>query len=100
MGAMLSNHALMKVALVIVGIVGMAMCTAGIGRVATAGRWADRWSIVAYVLGVAAIGIVVAGVAGWKLPLVRTEWQALVAVVLIIAVKIGITAIHALPTLK
>ena len=92
MDTILSNHAFMKGALVIVGFAGMAMCTVGIAKVAAAGRWADPLSIVAYVLGAAAIGIVVAGVAGWKLPLITTEWQAIVAVMLIVAVKIGITA--------
>jgi len=100
MDAILSNHAIMKVALAMIGLAGMAMCTAGIGRVAAADRWADPWSIAAYVLGAVAIGVVVAGVAGWKLPLISNEWQAIVAVVLIIAIKIGITAVHALPAVK
>lgn len=90
----LANHAVMKSALIIVGVVGMAMCTAGIGKVAAAGRWADPLSIVAYVLGAAAIGIVVAGVAGWKLPLIANEWQAILAVLVIIVTKFGLTAIH------
>jgi len=92
MEGILSNHAIMKPALIVVGV-------AGIRKVAAAGRWADPLSIVAYLLGAAAIGILVAGVAGWELALITTEWEGLVAVVFIIAVKIGITAIHALPAI-
>lgn len=94
MEAILSNQALMRVALGVLGLVGMAMCTAGIGRVAAAGRWGDPLSIVAYMLGAGAIFIVVAGVVGWKLPLITTEWQAMLAVLVIIIAKFGLTALH------
>jgi len=45
-----------RITLALVGFIGMAMCSAGIGRVAASGRWADPLSIVGYILGLAALG--------------------------------------------
>ena len=97
MDNLLGNHEVMRVALVLLGLVGMAMCTVGIGRVAAAGRWLDPLSLVNYVLGGAAVGIIGAALAGWPLPGIATEWQALLAVLLIIALKVVLTAWHRLP---
>ena len=97
MEGILANHVLMRVTHAVLGFVGMAMCTAGIGRVAAANRWADPLSIVGYILGALALVIVVAGLFGWNLPLITTEWQAIVAVLLLIIAKIALTSLHGLP---
>ena len=97
MDAILSNTLVMRIALEVLGLVGMAMCTQGIGRVAAANRWADPLSIVGYVLGALDLVIVIAGVAGWRLPLISNEWQAILAVLAIIVLKFALTALHGLP---
>jgi hypothetical protein len=45
-----------RITLALAGFIGMAMCSARIGRVAASGRWADPLSIVGYILGLAALG--------------------------------------------
>jgi len=74
----------------------MAMCSAGIGRVAAAGRWADPLSIVGYVLGVAALVVIGAALLSRSLPYITTTRQALFVVLGIIAVKVALTALHSI----
>ena len=83
-----------RITLALVGLVGMAMCSAGIGRVAVAGRWADPLSIIGYVLGVAALVIIGAGLVGQSLPAITTTRHALFVVLGIIVVKVALTALH------
>jgi hypothetical protein len=97
MEGILANHLIMRISLAVLGFVGMAMCTEGIGRVATANRWADPLSIVGYIFGAAALVIIVAGLFGWDLPLITTEWQAILAVFLIIIAKVALTSVRGLP---
>ena len=85
-----------RITLALVGLVGMAMCSAGIGRVATAGRWTDPLSILGYVLGVAALVVIGAGLLGHSLPAISTPRQALFVVLGIIVVKVALTALHSL----
>jgi hypothetical protein len=85
-----------RITLALVGLVGMAMCSAGIGRVAAAGRWTDPLSIVGYVLGVAALVVIAAGLLGRSLPAITTSRQALFVVLGIIVVKVALTALHSL----
>jgi hypothetical protein len=69
-------------------VVGFAMCTlGGSGQVAASGRWLAAPAIVGSVLGVAILVIVVAGLVGWKLPLMSTPNDAVLAVAAIIGVK-------------
>ncbi|MCZ7571679.1 MAG: hypothetical protein M5U01_24275 [Ardenticatenaceae bacterium] len=83
-----------RIALLIAGLVGMAMCSNGIGRVAAANRWLDPLSIVGYAPGIVALVVIGAGVSGRALPLVANERQALLALLVIIAVKVGLTTLH------
>jgi hypothetical protein len=70
-------------------ILGMAMCTqGGIGRIAATGEWSHPLSIVGYVLG-ATILIVAASVfAGWKLPFIQSDQQALLAIAILVGLKV------------
>lgn len=83
-----------RLTLLVVGFIGIAMCSAGIGRVAATGHWSDPLSIVGYVLGVAALGAIVVGFFGWSLPLIDSSRQALFAVLAIIVLKVALTAVH------
>lgn len=84
-----------RIGLALAGLVGMAMCSAGVGQVAATGRWLDPFSIVGYALGAVALVILTAGLLGWRLPLIATRRQALFAVLAIIVVKVALTALHA-----
>jgi hypothetical protein len=83
-----------RITLALVGLIGMAMCLAGIGRVAAAGHWADPLSIVGYVLGVVALVVISGGLLGRSLPAITTTRHALFVVLGIIVVKVVLTALH------
>ena len=83
-----------RAALAVLGLLGVAMCANGIGRVAAAGRWLDPLSIAAYAFGAAALVVVVAGLFGWKLPLISSVRDAEVALLAVIVLKIALTALH------
>lgn len=83
-----------RITLALVGLIGMAMCSAGIGRVAASGRWADPLSIAGYVLGVATLVVIGAGLLGRSLLYVGTTRQSLFVVLGIIVVKVALTALH------
>jgi hypothetical protein len=65
----------------------MAMCMSGIGQVAASGRWGSPLAIAGYLLGAAILLIIFSVFAGWKLPLITGELQAVAAVGILIAVK-------------
>jgi len=76
-----------RAALIAMLVIGMAMCSTGIGQVAASGRWASPLAIVGYLLGAAILVVIGAAFAGWKLPLIAGETQAVAAVAILIAVK-------------
>jgi hypothetical protein len=71
-------------------ILGMAACTGGIGQVGASGRWLAPLAIAGYVLGAAILAVIVSALAGWKLPWVANETQAVLAVAGLMAVKYSI----------
>lgn len=76
-----------KAALIALLVVGMAMCTGGIGQVGASGKWTSPLAIIGILLGILILVIIIAGLAGWKLPLITGQVQAVVAVGLLIVVK-------------
>jgi hypothetical protein len=90
---LLSN---LRISLVLFIVLGMTVCTSGIGRVAALGEWSHPLSIVGYVLGGLILLIAIAVFAGMKLPLIGSDRQALIAVAILSGVKILNTLIHSL----
>jgi hypothetical protein len=76
-----------KAAMIAVLVIGLAMCAPGIGAVAASGQWLSPLAIIGYLLGAAILGIGIASIAGWKLPFIAGESQALIAVAGLMAVK-------------
>lgn len=76
-----------RASLVALLVVGMAMCVSGIGQVGASGRWGSPLAIAGYLLGAAILLIILSVFAGWKLPLITGEPQAVAAVGILIAVK-------------
>ena len=75
--------------IILLVLLGMAICTqGGIGRVAATGQWSHPLAIVGYVLGGLILLITLAVFAGWKLPFIQTDQQALVAIAILASLKI------------
>jgi hypothetical protein len=68
----------------------MAACMGGIGQVGASGRWASPLAIAGYLLGAAILVVFIAALAGWKLPFVQNDTQAVAAVAVLMAVKLMI----------
>ncbi len=79
-----------RLALIGVVIVGMALCTNGVGKVAVAGQWLSFPGLAGSLLGIAALGMVGVRLAGRELPFVRTDVDAIKAVVALALVKFAI----------
>ena len=83
---LLSN---VRVDIILLVILGMSICTqAGIGRIAATGQWSHPLAIVGYILGGLILLITLAVFVGWKLPLIQTDKQALIAMAILASLKI------------
>jgi hypothetical protein len=91
---MLATFLTGKLAVVAVTLVGMTMCTAGIGWVAARGAWLHPMSFVAYVVGIAILFIAGATLLNVRLPLIETNQAALIAIVALILFKVVLTQVH------
>lgn len=76
-----------RAALIALLIIGMIACTGGIGQVGASGRWLSPLAIAGYLLGAAILVVFIAAFAGWKLPLVHNDTQAVLAVAILMAGK-------------
>ena len=83
-----------RAALIVLVVLGMTMCTRGIGRVAAQGAWTHPLSILGYVLG--ALMLVIAGalLIGKPLPLITTTRHAILAIGLLTAAKLVFSTLH------
>jgi hypothetical protein len=81
-----------RVDIILLVLIGMAICTqGGIGRIAATGQWAHPQAIIGYILGAAILLTALAVFAGWKLPYIQNDQQAL----LLIAVLAGLKVVNA-----
>ena len=89
---LLSN---VRMDIVLLVIIGMTMCTqGGIGRIAATGQWAHPLSIIGYILGGLILLITLAVFAGWKLPYIQTDQQALIAIAILAGLKVVNAVTH------
>jgi hypothetical protein len=89
---LLSN---VRVDIILLVIIGMAMCTqGGIGRVAATGQWMHPLSIIGYVLGGLILLITLAVFVGWKLPYMQNDQQALLAIAILMGLKVMNAVTH------
>ncbi len=85
-----------RISLVVLIVLGMAMCTAsGINRVAALNAWAHPLAIVGYVLGAAILLLAGAVFFNARPSFIASDQQALLWVVGLIAAKVLNTVIHA-----
>jgi hypothetical protein len=85
-----------RVATGLVLVLGMAMCTSGIGRVAAFQQWTHPLSILGYLIGIAILVVGLGTVFGWKLPFIQSDAQAMLIVAVLIGVKVVNTLVHSL----
>jgi hypothetical protein len=89
---LLSN---VRVDIILLVIIGMAICTqGGIGRVAATGTWSHPLSIIGYVLGGLILLITLAVFTGWKLPYIQNDQQALLAIAILASLKVVNAVTH------
>jgi hypothetical protein len=93
---LLSN---IRVDIILVVIIGMAICSqGGIGRVAATGQWSHPLSIIGYILGGLILLVALSVFVGWKLPFVQTDQQALLAIAILASLKVVNAVAHYLLT--
>jgi hypothetical protein len=86
-----------KISLVIVLVLGMAICAqGGIGRVAAAGQWTHPLAIIGYILGAAILLLAAAVFFGVALPFVAGPQQAVAVIAALIGAKMLLSVTHAL----
>jgi hypothetical protein len=82
-------------------IIGLVMCTLGMGRSIANYGWTSPINLIGVLLGVGILLLALAELVGWKVPLVPTEREALIAVALIGVVKVFLAIIQSvLPRLN
>ncbi len=92
---LLSN---LKLDLVLLVVIGMAICMSGIGRVAGMNQWTHPLSILGILLGVLILVVTVSAFFGWKLPLIQNDTQSLITIALLVVLKIANSVVHSLIT--
>ncbi|MCC6169193.1 MAG: hypothetical protein IT329_18370 [Caldilineaceae bacterium] len=80
--------------LIAVTLIGIAMCSVGIGQVAARGAWLHPLSLLGYLLGTLILVIVGAALLGVKLPLIDSARAATYAVIALAILKIALTQFH------
>ena len=85
-----------RVAMGVILLLGMAMCTSGIGRVAAIQQWAHPLAILGYLLGALILVIGLGIVFGMKLPYIQSDVQAIIIVTILLGAKVANTVIHSL----
>jgi hypothetical protein len=89
---LLSN---IRLDIILLVIIGMVICQqGGIGRVAAAGEWTHPLSILGYVLGGLILFITLAVFAGWKIPFIASDQQALLAIAILAGLKVVNAVLH------
>ena len=78
-----------RVDILLLVIIGMTICQqGGIGRVAATGQWIHPLAIVGYVLGGLILLVALSVFAGWKLPYIQSDQQALLAIAILAGIKV------------
>lgn len=84
-----------RVDIILLVILGMAICTqGGIGRIAATGQWAHPQAIVGYILGGLILLIALFTFVSWKLPYIQNDQQALLAIAVLVSLKVLNAVVH------
>jgi hypothetical protein len=89
---LLSN---VRLDIILLVVIGMTICSqGGIGRVAASGQWLHPLSIIGYVLGGLILLVALSVFAGWKLPYIQSDQQALLAIAILAGFKVVTAVVH------
>jgi len=89
---LLSN---VRLDIILLVLIGMTICSqGGIGRVAASGQWSHPLSILGYLLGGLILLVALSVFTGWKLPYIRTDQQALLAIAILASLKVVASFAH------
>jgi hypothetical protein len=95
MGKKLPVLSNLRIDIILLVVLGMAICTlGGIGRVAAQNAWIHPLAILGSLIGVVILVITLATFTGWKLPFIQGDRQALVSIAILIGAKIVDSVIH------
>jgi hypothetical protein len=84
-----------RVDVILLVAIGMAICSqCGIGRVAATGQWSHPLSIVGYILGGLILLVTLSVFAGWELPFIQNDQQALLAIAILACLKMANAVTH------
>jgi len=83
-----------RIAMGAVLVLGMFICTSGIGRVAAIQQWTHPLAILGYLLGALILVIGLGTVFGWKIPFIQSDTQAILIVTVLVGVKVVDTLVH------
>lgn len=81
-------------AVITVGVIGMALCSRGIGRVAAASAWTHPLSIMSYLVGAAILVITVLAGLNISIPIISSARNALLVIIALIGIKYVISITH------
>ena len=83
-----------RAALIAILVIGMTMCAlGGIGQVGASGKWASPLAIAGYILGACLLVVIIGGLAGWKIPFIASQQDAVSLASLLILAKFTIGTI-------
>lgn len=89
---LLSN---VRVDILLLVIIGLSMCTqGGIGRIAATGQWAHPQAIIGYILGGLILLSTLFVFAGWKIPYIANDQQALLFIAILASLKVVNAVTH------
>lgn len=83
-----------RAALLVLIVLGMAMCTTGIGRVAESGSWTHPLAIAAYLVGGVILVVGVAALFGKVIPPLSGYRQSVLLVAILVPVKFILSNLH------
>lgn len=82
--------------LIVVGVLGMALCSQGIGRIAEDKKWLHPISLMGMVVGAAILAVWVGRLFGASLPFAATDSQAILTMGILMGVKWTLSRLYGL----
>jgi hypothetical protein len=81
--------------IILLVMIGMTICTqGGIGRIAATGQWTHPQAIIGYILGGLILLSTLFVFAGWKIPYIANDQQALLFIAVLASLKVVNAVIH------
>ena len=85
-----------RTALLVLFVIGFAMCGLGVSRISATGQWTHPLTIIGYLLGILAMPIAAAGYFGFRLAFIHDPRGAMITVGILMAVKLVLSIVHRL----